>query len=188
MTREYIGDYYAMLISSVPGILYSIYRFFLLKKLNMFGIFMIVNLVIGTLVDVLSGSALQMLWNNVFYSYAVAALFLLTVLFKKPLFLYFSLDFVEMQGFNREEMKKKFSQPSIFVIFTLITIGFAFRDILLASIKIWLINHYGVEAFDKGIVIRQILGWGITLVAVYGFIHISKRLNADYANEQNNQI
>ncbi|MFC8575402.1 VC0807 family protein, partial [Heyndrickxia sporothermodurans] len=66
--KNHIGEYYAMLVSTLPGILYSIVRFILLKRVNLFGIFMVLNLLIGTLVDVLAGSAIQMLWNDVFYS------------------------------------------------------------------------------------------------------------------------
>lgn len=116
-TREYVSDYYAMLISSVPGIIYSIVRFILIKKLNVFGIFMIANLVIGTLIDVLSGSAMNMLWNNVYYLYILPFLFLLTALINKPLYLYFSLDFVEMQGHNRKKMKELFYQKRILTVF-----------------------------------------------------------------------
>jgi hypothetical protein len=176
-SKDYIGDYYAMLISSVPGIIYSIIRFILLKKINLFGIFMIANLSLGTLIDVLSGSAIQMLWNNVFYSYAFALFFIVTILMKKPIYLFLSLDVVEMQGHNREKMKALFYQDKPLFIFKLITLGFAFREVLLASIKVWLIMKYGVDAFDKGIILRQVLNWTITGISIYGFIHIFKILN-----------
>ncbi|MGG0658657.1 VC0807 family protein [Rummeliibacillus pycnus] len=175
-SRNYIDDYYAMLISSVPGIVYSIIRFFLLKKINFFGLFMIGSLIVGTLIDVLSGSAIQLLWNNVYYSYFFGIVFIVTILVNRPIYLYFSLDFVEMQGYNRKLMKGLFFQKRILIIFKWITFGFAFKDILLATIKIWLISEYGVDAFDKGIVIRQIIGWGITGISFYGFIYIAKLL------------
>lgn len=174
VSRDIIGDYYAMLVSSVPGIIYSIIRFLLLKKINVFGIFMIATLVIGTLIDVLAGSAIQMLWNNVYYSYVLAAFFLLTIAMNKPIYLYFSIDIVEMQGFSRSYLKEKFYERKVLLAFKLITLVFAMRDIILASIKIWLITKYGVEAFDKGIILRQVLSWTLTGVSVLGFIYITK--------------
>lgn len=54
---------------------------------------MIVTLIIGTLIDVLAGSAIQLLWNNVIYAYVMSGFFLLTILIKKPITLYFALDF-----------------------------------------------------------------------------------------------
>jgi hypothetical protein len=79
VSKDYIDDYYAMLISSVPGIIYSIYRFYELKRIHITGLFIIGNLIINTLIDVFAGSALQMLWNHVFYDYALASFFLLTI-------------------------------------------------------------------------------------------------------------
>ncbi|MFD1020735.1 VC0807 family protein [Thalassobacillus hwangdonensis] len=174
MLREYIGDYYAMLLSTVPGILYSFYRFYLVKKVNLFGMFLLGSLIIGTLVDVLAGSAMQMLWNNVYYAYAMAAFYLLTILVNRPIFLYFSLDLVELQGADRKEMKKIFYQKKILFIFKLVTFGFALRSIGLALIKTWLIQRYGVEAFDQALIARQVFSWGMTGIAMLGFVYISK--------------
>lgn len=175
--RDYIGDYYAMLASSVPGIIYSMIRFALLKKINLFGVFIVSNLLIGTLIDVLSGSAINLLWNNVFYSYFIGLLFVSTIFINKPIALYFALDFVELQGQNRIKMREVFYQPRVLTIFKLITFGFAFRDILLASIKVWLIVTYGIESFDKGLILRQVLSWILTGLSIYGFIYISKLIN-----------
>ncbi|MBN8194213.1 hypothetical protein JI667_18950 [Bacillus sp. NTK074B] len=176
--REYLGDYNTMLVSSLPGIAYSFIRFVLVKKLNLFGLFIILNLTIDTVIRFLSGTAIQLLWNDVLYSYAVAFFFLVTILIKKPLFLYFSLDFIEMQGKDRKIFKEIFYQKKIFIIFNLITLGFALRDVLIATIKIVLIVKYGVDAFDEGIVVRQILNWGLTGLSIYGFVHISKLISS----------
>ncbi|WP_237582644.1 VC0807 family protein [Pontibacillus yanchengensis] len=140
MLRDVIGDYYAMLLSSVPGIIYTVYRFKALKKVNVFGIYMISNLIIGTLIDVLSGSAINLLWNNVYYAYAVAGLFLFTIIIKKPIALYFALDFTELQGFDRQINKKLFFHKKIYYIFNWIVVAFALQNIILASIKAWLIT------------------------------------------------
>ncbi|MFS1518785.1 VC0807 family protein [Bacillus sp. SCS-151] len=175
--RDYIGDYYAMLLSSVPGIIYSLYRFFQLKKVNVFGIYMLATLVIGTLIEVLAGSALQLLWNQVFFAYAMAAFYLATVLTNKPLTLYFALDIFELQGIDKKLSKKIFFQRKFLIVFQLITIVFAVRSIVLAIIKTWLINEYGVDAFDKGILLRQAFSWIMTGVSAVGFIYIAKLIS-----------
>ncbi|WP_028400073.1 VC0807 family protein [Ectobacillus panaciterrae] len=172
--RDMIGDYYAMLLSSAPGIIYSVFRFVALKQFNVFGIFMLVNLVVGALVDVLAGSAIQLLWNNVYYAYTLGAVFFLTIIIKKPIALYFALDIVELQGQNRQHMKPLFMKKKLFSIFQLITLGFVIRDIVLASIKVWLILRYGVDAFDKGIILRQALNWAFSAVFVLGFLYVAK--------------
>lgn len=179
--REIVGDYFAMLISSVPGIIYSFVRFYVTKAINFFGIFMISTLVVGTIIDVLAGSAIQLLWNNVYYAYALGVLFLFSILIKRPFVLYFFLDFAVLQGYERQASKKLFYQPKIYMLFCLITFAFAFRDILLASIRVWLIKEYGVEAFDKGIVLRQALGWTISGICILGYLKILKLIK-EYTN------
>ncbi|KHE72453.1 membrane protein [Halobacillus sp. BBL2006] len=177
LTRDYIGDYYAMLLSSVPGIIYTVYRFIALKKVNVFGIYMIVTLIVGTLIDILAGSAIQLLWNNVIYAYALALFFLISIVIKKPIALYFALDFTELQGYDRTFSHRLFHKKRLYRIFNWIVAAFAIQDILLASIKYWLIVEYGVEAFDKGIILRQIINWGITFVIMGGFFYVGKIIN-----------
>jgi len=174
MLRDYIGDYYAMLLTSVPAIVYTLYRFKETKKANVTGIFILVSLVIGTVVDLLSGSALQLLWNNVYYSLVVGCFFLLTMVFRKPLALYFALDIAELQGHEREFSKKLYFQKRLFIVFQAITFIFVLRSVIFAGVNSWLIQQYGVEAFDNGIVIKQVLGWVMTGFVVIGFIYVSK--------------
>ncbi|MCA0984188.1 hypothetical protein LCL89_09045 [Halobacillus yeomjeoni] len=174
LTREPIGDYYAMLLSSVPGIIYTVYRFMALKKVNVFGIYILSTLVIGTLLDVLAGSALQLLWNSVIFAYVLAGIFLMSILIKKPISLYFALDFTELQGYNRPFTKRLFYKKKLLSIFNWIAVAFAVQDVLLASIKVWLIIEYGVEAFDKGIILRQVLNWGIAFLIMGGFFYVGK--------------
>ncbi|MFC7322753.1 VC0807 family protein [Halobacillus campisalis] len=177
LTRDPIGDYYAMLLSSVPGIIYTVYRFMALKKVNVFGLYMISTLVVGTLIDVLAGNAIRLLWYNVIYAYVLAGLFLLTIVIKKPIALYFALDFTELQGDDRAFNKRLFYQKKIYRIFSWIVAGFAFQNILSATLKAWLITEYGVEAFDKGIILRQVINWGLTFIIMAGFFYISKVIN-----------
>lgn len=74
-------------------------------------------------------------------------------------------------------MKKQFFERDVFPLFQWITVGFALRDGLLAAIKAHLIVRYGVEAFDRAIVIREVIGWGITILCMLGFVRISKILS-----------
>jgi len=174
--RDLLGDYIAMIISTIPGILYSLYRFFELKKVNFFGLFLLSNLIITFLIDVLAGSAIQLLWNNVIYAYILGSIFLVTIMVKKPIFLYVTLDLVELQGNDRGEMKELFYSKRILSIFNWITAGIALKFIILAAVKTWLIQQYGVEAFDKGIILRQALNWGFTIISLSGFYFINREL------------
>ncbi|MBN8192774.1 hypothetical protein JI667_11540 [Bacillus sp. NTK074B] len=172
--RDYTGDYYAMLLSSVPGILYTIYRFIEMKKVNTFGLFILFTLIIGTLIDVLAGSSLQLLWNNVYYAAGISLFFLGTMVLRRPITLYFGLDFAELQGHDRMFSKRLFYKKPLYILFQLITLSFALRSGILAIVKAWLIMEYGVEAFDKGIILRQAFSWIMTGVTIIGFFYIGK--------------
>ncbi|MGG1631623.1 VC0807 family protein [Rossellomorea sp. NRS-1567] len=172
--RDYIGDYYAMLLSSVPGIIYTVYRFIEMKKVNTFGLFILVTLIVGTLIDVLAGSSIQLLWNNVYYAAALSLFFFITILLRKPISLFFGLDFAELQGYDRTFSKRLYYKKPLYRIFQLITLCFALRSGILAIVKAWLILEYGVEAFDKGIILRQAFSWIMTGITVASFIYIGK--------------
>ncbi|MGD6965391.1 VC0807 family protein [Rossellomorea vietnamensis] len=172
--RDVTGDYYAMLLSSVPAIFYTMYRFWEMKRVNVFGIYLISTLVIGTLIEVLAGSAIQLLWNNVYFSISMSLFFLITILLKKPITLYFGLDFAELQGYERQFSKKLYGQSRIFRVFQWITFVFALRSGVVAGVNAWLITEYGVEAFDKGILLKQAFSWLMTGVTVAGFLYIGK--------------
>ena len=174
--NDRIDEYYAMLISTVPGIIYSIVRFIEYKRINFFGLVMIGTLMIGTLVDVLSGSALQMMWNNVYYSLGLAVFFLVTNFINKPTSLLFALDLTEMQGYDRQMLKKSYYQPKILFVFKLITYGFVIQSLLKAGIDAWLILQHGVDAYGKSIITKRVINTSIGLICLYGFFHINKML------------
>ena len=170
--REAIGDYYAMLASSVPGILYSIYRFYEVKKVNLTGIYILSTLIIGTMIDFLAGSAMQLLGNKVYYAFFIALFFLFTVLINKPAALYLALDLLELQGSKREPLKELFYRKTPLLVFKLITLAFFLREAVLAAVRIYLIGKYGVDAFDKGIVMRQVISWSFTILTMFGYVYI----------------
>ncbi len=180
--RDEIGDYYAMLLSSVPGIIYTIIRFYYIRSLQFFGIFMLANLVLSTLVDVMSGSAINLLWNRVYFAIGIGVFFLGTMLVKRPVALLFALDIMEMQGQRRESLKKIFYQKKVLLVFQAITFVFVFREGLFAAWKAWLIKEYGVEAFDQALVLRQVLSWVLTGVTVIGYLYVGKILQ-DQSNK-----
>lgn len=172
--NDRIDEYYAMLISTVPGIIYSIIRFIRFKRLNFFGLFMIGTLMIGTLVDVLSGSAIQMLWNNVVYSLVISVFHLVMIFVNKPVSLLFALDLTEMQGYDRQFLKGVYYQPEILKVFKLIACAMALSSLVPAGINSWLIMQYGVDAFTKGIIIKRVIGVGLGLAIIYGYYHINQ--------------
>ncbi|WP_230321427.1 VC0807 family protein [Planococcus salinarum] len=113
--REPLGDYYAMLLSTIPGFFYTIYRFAIERQFNIAGISILLSLFLGTMINLLSQNAESMLWNQVYLGYAYGMIFLISVLIRKPLALRFAVDFVYLQGFAKEDSFAAFSKKGVFM-------------------------------------------------------------------------
>jgi hypothetical protein len=175
--REPFGDYYAMLLSTVPGFIYTVYRFFRERQLNISGLSIILSLFLSTIVNLLSGNAENMLWNQVYLGYVYAALFLLSILFRKPLALYFAVDFAYLQGYPRKNSKALFSSKGIFIWYQMITGLFFVRSIFQNSLKAWLIYSYGVEGYGQMLIYMQISGWFFSGLIMIGYFYVVSKVN-----------
>lgn len=175
--REPLGDYYAMLLSTVPGIIYTIYRFITERKFNIAGLFIILSLLITTTVNLLSSSAESMLWNQVYTGYVFAGVFLLSMIIKKPLALYFAVDMAVLQGHQREGSIALFSVKGIFIWFQLVTLLFVIRGLFQNSLKGWLIHTYGVDGYGRMLIYMQISGWIFSALIFAGFVYASVKID-----------
>lgn len=172
--RESLGDYVTMLLASVPGILYTVFSFIIQKRINFSGLFLLVMLLVGTLIDILSGSALQMLWNNVYYGAFIGLFYMASMLVKRPLAYYFALDGAEMMGYERSNVKTYLFLKRNMIVLHLITFCFGLRSLIIAAVNVYLIKQYGVEAFEQGIVFKQIISWALTILTTLGFLYVAK--------------
>ncbi|PAV28075.1 hypothetical protein CIL05_18375 [Virgibacillus profundi] len=182
--REPLGDYLAILLSTVPGFIYTIYRFIMEKQLNIAGLFIIGSLFISTAVNLLSSSADNMLWNQVYLGFGYVIVYLLSMLFRKPLALYFAVDWAYLQGYRREASKRLYRTRGIFRWFQLLTLLFVVRGIFHNGLKGWLIHTYGADGFGKMLIYMNISGWTFSILITLGFILITVKIN-NYFKEQN---
>ncbi|MEH7097898.1 VC0807 family protein [Neobacillus vireti] len=173
LCRDMAGDYPAMILSTLPGILYSLYRFNESGKLNYTGVCVVLNLVTGLLVDLLSGSALQLLWNNVFYSASLLLIYFVSMAARKPLYLYFTLDLMALRGYDRKTTKALLFEKKTFKLFQLITLIYCVNELIyIVCLSRWIMK-YGVEAYRFDILLDKSLNIMLSgaSVAVFFFIH-----------------
>jgi hypothetical protein len=173
LSRDIIGDYPAMILSTLPGILYSLYRFNDTGKLNYTGICVILNLTAGLLVDILSGSALQLLWNNVFYSASLLLIYSVSMAARKPLYLYFTLDLMALRGYDRKTTKALLFEKKTYKLFQLITLIYCVNELIyIVCLSRWILK-YGVEAYRFDILLDKSLNIILSgaSLAVFFFIH-----------------
>ncbi|WP_174612723.1 VC0807 family protein [Virgibacillus ihumii] len=172
--RDPFGDYAAMLISTIPGFVYTIYRFVLEKQFNITGIFIISALALGTTVDLLSGSAEQMLWNGVYLGLFYVVIHFVALMIKRPFALYFAIDFAYLQGHARKDSTTLFFQKEIFKWFQFIQTIFIVRGLFMAGLKVFLLQKYGVDGYDELLIYRQLAGWffGILIMGMFIYTNV----------------
>src|SRR5699024_934802 len=174
--REPLGDYLAILLSTVPGFIYTVYRFVTEKQLNIAGLFIITSLFISTVVDLVSTSAIHMLWNQVYLGFGFGVVFLITSFIKKPLALYFVVDFAYLQGYQREESRNLFKTKGLFGWFQFINAVFIFRAIILNWLKASLLQLYGAEGYNQVIMYMNVGDWIFNGIIFLAYIFVSNKI------------
>ena len=171
--REPFGDYAAMLLSTVPGIIYTVYRFAKDRQFNVTGLFILSSMLIGTTVDLLAGSAEQMIWNNVYLGLFYTFIYVILFIIKKPFPLYVAIDFAYLQGYARKDSKTLFFQKGIFGWFQLIQVVFIIRGLVMAGITVFLLRKYGIDSYGDMLIYKRVAGWVFSGILTGMFFYIS---------------
>ncbi|MEN1969239.1 VC0807 family protein [Lentibacillus sp. N15] len=188
--RDFTGDYWAMLLSTVPGFIYTAYRFIKERQFNIAGLFIISSLVIGTTVDLMSANAENMLWNQVYLGYGFAFIYLLSMVIRKPLGLYFAVDGAYLQGYRRKDSMALFTKKGLFQWYQLVTLLFVIQGVFQNSLKAWLIYKFGVDGYDQVLIYRKVSGYIFSAIIFGGFMLAMVKTNnylrehaSEYAGE-----
>ena len=130
------------------------------------------------MVNLLSGNAENLLWNQVYLGYAFGLVYLISILVKKPLALQFAVDFVYLQGMPKKESTALFSKKPIFFWFQLLTGLFFFTSLFQNSFKAWLIHSYGVDGYGEMLLYLKASGWFFYGLSIAGFFLIGHKINS----------
>lgn len=177
--NDKIGEYYALLLSTVPGFIYTVYNFFRYRQYSISGIFIIVSLIISRAVDIASLSAEKILWNRVYLDVTFTLFWLITILIKKPLGMYFFIDYAYLlSGIPRENTKKLYKNRGLFKYFQLFSLLFVIDGIIEILLKMYLINHFGIDGFNEMTIILRIWGYLSGAVKLLFVGYIIKKLKS----------
>jgi hypothetical protein len=184
--RDKIGlsDYMAMVISAGIGIAYGLYAFSKQKKLNVFGTFILLDLIATMLITVFSGSAINLLWNNVYYTYVLAGVYFISILIRKPLMLYMALDLFAIDPVKRARLLPIFHDKKVKLIFVIFTLSIVVKEILHGLFQSYLINQFGVNAYDKGILVKQGMNIGFMVITFVLVMWIMKEASKHLTEEE----
>lgn len=186
--KKEFGSYYAMLLTSLPGFIYTIYSFLKDKKYNVPGIYILTASVIGRILDVVSHSAEQMLWNDVYMHIAHASLWIITIVIKKPMAIYFIEYFYTGADRNTKEL---FRKKELFKYFQYLTLLYALMYIEKMIVKVWAIKTYGVDGFNYISIIMRVNGYILPVLTLPYIIFMWKKIRraaSDYYDAGNNNL
>lgn len=176
--RGGISDYVTMILSSFPGIAYSFFRFLHTKSsLNFTRLILLLNILIGLIIDLCSGSALQLLWNDTFYSLSLCVLYLASCFFHKPLIFYFALDILALQGYDRKLTKEILLKKESQRVLRTISVMNGIREFIYTITVMKGLSKYGVEIYTFSIWLDQLLSFTMSVISVAGFFYINRFMN-----------
>ncbi|WP_438448739.1 VC0807 family protein [Gorillibacterium sp. sgz5001074] len=172
-------DYVLIILTTVPGILYTLYTLLQARRFNFTGLFVLGTLLVSSIIDLAAGSLRNLFFYGGAYSMFMALLFLGSALLRRPLTLYFFLDVAELQGHSREDSRRLFAHPRLMQILYGITGLEAAQRLILCAAKFYVALYcYNPQAreltigYDHFLLYQRLLGWGfgglqLLLVAVF---------------------
>ncbi|MDF2935182.1 MAG: hypothetical protein K0Q90_555 [Paenibacillaceae bacterium] len=142
-------DYYLILITGIPGILYTLLTLAIRKKANFTGIFLLATMLIDSALDLLAGSVCNMFVYGFWQSTAMTLFYGVTLLVRRPLSMYFALDVAELQGYNRQACRKLYHQPKPWRLLKLVTALMGLKSLGFAVIKWTVLTRFYSESLGK---------------------------------------
>ncbi len=128
-----------------------------------------------------------MIWNGVYLGLFYTLLYFVTLIIKRPLSLYFAVDFAYLQGHAPKDSKALFYQRGIFKLFQFIQVIFIIRGLFMAGLTVYLFKKYGIDGYGDMLIYKQIAGtiFSLFILGMYFYTNVPIR---KYIAEQQNQL
>lgn len=174
--REDLGDYLTILMGMLPAVIYTIAMAILKKEWNVTGIFFLSIISMNFIFNLLSKSAEQELWNGVYMNIISIVFYLITIFIKKPIGMYFFIDYAFAKGIPREKSKVLYRKPNNYPHFVKLTILLTLREVVLVTVLSYIIIEKGVDGFNTFQATNSVLGYIFMGLTVLYVIYIAKNL------------
>lgn len=165
--RDFLGAYYTLLAAMVPGTVYAILTFTREKGHRITGYVLFGGMLFARLMDLIVSTPEGILWNDVRMNLIFAFLWGISLLIKKPIGMYFFLDYACYSGIDYRKAKAHYFEQPLrqFYILTLILLV---QDLIMAGLYSVLIKTLGIDGFNKIHVAMSILNYvNIGIIAFY---------------------
>lgn len=177
--RESWGDYLTVLLGMLPAVIYTIVSFILNREWNVTGVFFLSIISLNFLMNLLSHTATQELWNSVWMGCISIIFYMFTILIKRPIGIYFFIDYAFAQGVPRGKSRALYRSPKHFYHFVNFTLFLCSRELVVIIVKSLMIKKMGVEGFNSIQIFSTALNYAFTALMVFYIIYIVKQISKD---------
>ena len=176
--RPYLNDYNAILVGGIPAVIYTIIDFFRTKELNVSGLFLMIVVILNFIMNMISKTALQELWNGVYVSAILIFIYAVSMLIRKPIGMFFFVDYAYAKGIPRKTSLQRFAQKKYLGYFQWFTLFLAAREITVIIVKSILINSYGLQGFNTIQIVMQVISYAFVALTVLIVVRILKHIRS----------
>ncbi len=162
----------ALLLSSVPPIIWSLLELVRSHKLNVISVLVIAGIAASLLVTMLGGNPRFLLVRESFITGIFGVVFLASLWFQRPMLFYIVKATVSKQGIAEAEFAGKWSIPGFRHTFYLMTVVWGIGMIVEALLRIFLAFVLPIE---QVLVVSPVLGYGFYLVLLGWSIWYGKK-------------
>lgn len=175
--RGTISDYWLITIGLVPGLIYTIVTVAIEKEWSISGVFLLVMISLNLVVNLLSSTATQALWNPVWLSAATIVFYVLTMAAKRPFGIFFFIDYAHRMGMPRERAVKLYGHPANIGHFYKFTAFLMLREVVTILVRAVLLTIYGVDGYNQVSVGNSVVNYAFTGLTVVYVIYILKHMD-----------
>jgi hypothetical protein len=165
-------------VAAIPATIYAVTTFIREKEHRVTGYILFVGIIVARLMDLLVNSPEQIIWNDVRVDLGYVVLFGISMLIRKPIGLYFFLDYASYSGINYQKAKEHYYRAPIIKYFYYFTVLLVCQNLFMAGLYTVLIKLYGIEGYNTIAIVTNIAGYlniGMIVLFVFYIIRIIKK-------------
>ncbi len=170
---HYMPSITALIIATMIPLADNLYHIIKDKKIDAFAMFILVGFIIGIIAVLLGGNEKFLLLRESFITGILGFIFLISLIFPKPLIYYFAERFSNSDKINKEFLEKRWESPYFRHSIKLITLVWGIALVLEAIIKVVLVFILSISAF---LVISNFVSYGIIGLAIFWTISYRKKM------------
>ena len=184
--RGQLSDYLLILLGLVPGLVYTLVMFAREHEWSVSGVFFLAIICANLALNLLSSTAEQELWNPVWLSYASIAFYALTMLARRPIGIYFFIDYAHSRGVARERSRALYTSDANFHYFYKFTVFLMLREVASIVVKTAMIERLGVAGFNRIQLASSVINYAFTGLMVLFIIYILRHIDQTPASAGEN--